>query len=318
MNIVVLDGYAMNPGDMSWDELGAFGELTVYDRTPVELILERALDADAVFTNKTPLNRETIEKLPGLKYIGVLATGYNVVDVKAATEKGITVTNIPGYSTDDVAQFVMALVLELCHHVGEHAREVRNGSWCSSIDFSYWSYPLIGLKGKTMGIIGFGQIGRAVAKLASAFGMRIFYNSRSRKEYDVESGAAYTNLDELLKNSDIVSLNCPLTDDTEGLINRRTLSLMKKTAFIINTSRGPVVNEQDLADSLNLNQIAGAGLDVLSVEPALEANPLLSAKNCIITPHIAWATNEARQRLMKKVIGNFKAFLDGNPENVVN
>jgi len=317
MKLVVLDGYAMNPGDMSWDILGAFGEITVYDRTTKDQTVNRIQDADAVFTNKTPLSREILMKARKLKYIGVLATGYNVVDVEAAMEKRITVTNVPGYSTDAVSQMVMALLLELCHHAGNHSLEVKGGAWSKSKDFTFWSYPLVELNEKTMGIIGFGQIGRSVAKLASAFGMKILYFSRNKKDYAMESGAEYSDIDTLLRRSDVVSLNCPLTDETRNLINIDTLLKMKKTAFLINTSRGPVVNEADLADVLNSGGIAGAGLDVLSREPARVDNPLLKAKNCIITPHIAWATQEARQRLMNITIGNFKAYVEGNPVNTV-
>jgi len=317
MKLVVLDGYAMNPGDMSWNRLDAFGEITVYDRTPKDQTINRIQDADVVFTNKTPLRRDILMNANKLKYIGVLATGYNVVDVDAAMEKGITVTNVPGYSTDAVSQMVMALILELCHRAGDHSCEVKGGAWSKSKDFAYWSYPLVELKGKTMGIIGFGQIGKSVAKLASAFGMKILYFSRNKKDYAMESGAEYSDIDTLLRHSDVVSLNCPLTDETRNLINLDTLSKMKKTAFLINTSRGPVVNEADLADTLNSGGIAGAGLDVLSREPAREDNPLLKAKNCIITPHIAWATKEARQRLMDIAIGNFEAYVEGNPVNTV-
>lgn len=317
MKIVVLDGYAMNPGDMSWNGLRAFGNVTVYDRTPEDKVMERIKGADAVFTNKTLLRREVLSNADNLKYIGVLATGYNVVDIEAASEKGIIVTNVPGYSTDTVAQMVMALILELCHRAGDHSREVKDGAWSSSKDFAFWSYPLVELKGKTLGIIGFGKIGRAVAKLAAAFGMKILYYSRNRKDYAAESKAEYSEIDVLLNGSDVVSLNCILTDETRNLINKKTLLQMKKTAFLINTSRGPVVNEADLAEALNTGKIAGAGLDVLSREPARTDNPLLKAKNCIITPHIAWATKEARQRLMDITVDNFKAFIEGKPNNIV-
>lgn len=317
MKIVVLDGYAMNPGDMSWESLGEYGDLKVYDRTPGDKIIERAEGAYAVFTNKTPLSGDVIGKLPDLKYIGVLATGYNVVDVDAANNHGIIVANVPGYSTDAVAQMVMALLLELCHHVGDHSREVREGVWSTSKDFAYWSYPLVELKGKIMGIIGFGQIGRAVAKLAAAFGMKILYNSRNPKEYARETGALHTGIEKLLSESDAVSLNCPLTELTSNLINADSLKLMKETAFLINTARGPVVNETDLAMALNTGSIAGAATDVLSREPADKDNPLLYAKNCIITPHIAWATKEARERLLTVTVDNFKAFMEGQPQNTV-
>ncbi len=252
-----------------------------------------------------------------MKYIGVLATGYNVVDIDVAKKNGITVTNIPGYSTDAVAQMVMALLLELCHHAGEHNREVKDGAWSASKDFVFWSFPLVELKEKTIGIIGFGQIGRAVAGLAKAFGMNILYNSRTRKEYAKESDAIYTDLNSLIEQSDVISLNCPLTDETRNLINKETLEKMKKSSFLINTARGPIVNENDLAEALNTDVIAGAAVDVLSREPADKENPLLNAKNCIITPHIAWATKEARERLMAIAIENVKAYIEGNPQNLV-
>ncbi len=317
MKIVVLDGYALNPGDMSWMGFDKFGEVIVYDRTPKNKIIERIGDAEAVLTNKTPMYLETLEKLNNLKYIGVLATGFNVVDIDAATKNGISVTNIPGYSTDAVAQMVMALTLELCHHTGDHSREVKAGAWSASKDFTFWNYPLVELKGKSIGIIGFGQIGRAVARLAKAFGMNILYNSRTKKEYAKESDAIYTDLDSLIEQSDVISLNCPLTDETRNLINKETLEKMKNSAFLINTARGPVVNENDLAEALNANIIAGAAVDVLSKEPADKKNPLLSAKNCIITPHIAWATKEARERLMAIAIENVKAYIEGEPRNLV-
>ena len=317
MKIVILDGYVLNPGDMSWAGFDKFGEVIVYDRTPKDKIIERIQDAEAVLTNKTSLRRETFDKLNKLKYIGVLATGFNVVDIDAATENGISVTNIPSYSTDAVAQMVMALTLELCHHVGVHSMEVKAGAWSESIDFAFWNYPLVELKNKTMGIIGFGQIGRAVALLARAFGMNIIYNGRTPKDYASETGAIYTDLNSLFEKSDVISLNSPLTDETRDLINRETLAKMKKSAFLINTARGPIINEEDLANALNSDVIAGAAVDVLSREPADKNNPLLSAKNCIITPHIAWATKEARERLMTIAIANIEAYIDGNPKNIV-
>lgn len=317
MKIVVLDGYALNPGDMSWGGFEKYGEVIVYDRTPENKIVERIEDAEAVLTNKTPLYRTTLEKLENLKYIGVLATGYNIVDIEAATEKGISVTNIPGYSTDAVAQMVMALILELCHHVGEHSNQVKSGAWSASKDFTFWNFPLIELKGKTIGVVGFGQIGRAVANLAKVFGMNILYNSRTPKAYAVDTDAKYAELEVLFKQSDVVSLNCPLTDETRNLINKETLNKMKKTAFLINTARGPVVNEKDLAEALNNGVIAGAAVDVLSKEPADANNSLISSKNCIITPHIAWATKEARERLMTIAISNIKTYIEGKPQNLV-
>ncbi|MDF2947479.1 MAG: hprA [Bacillales bacterium] len=317
MKICVLDGQTLNPGDLSWSELEQIGETKIYDRTPVDLIVERALDAEVVLTNKTPLNRATLERLPNTKYIGVLATGYDVVDVQAAKELGKIVTNIPAYSTASVAQMVFALLLEHCHRVQRHSDAVMQGDWSKSIDFCFWNYPLIELSGKTMGIIGLGTIGLETAKIASAFGMRILAYNRSRREVDLPN-FEYVELDELLKSSDVVSLHCPSTPETEGIINSEKLALMKSSAILINTSRGKLINSQDLADALNAGVIQGAGLDVLPAEPPEATNPLLSAKNCIITPHIAWATKEARNRLLNTAIGNVKAYTSENPINVVN
>ncbi|WP_297101269.1 D-2-hydroxyacid dehydrogenase [uncultured Draconibacterium sp.] len=315
MKIVVLDGYALNPGDLSWDDLKVLGELTVYDRTTPEQTVERSADAEIVYTNKVILNREIIEQLPHLKFIGVLATGYNVVDITAANEAGIMVCNIPAYSTQSVAQLVFAHILHFTNNVGLHAKSVGNGEWATSKDFAYWLSPQTELAGKTLGIIGFGQIGQAVARIALAFGMKVIFNNRSQKTTDLD--ARQVDLDTLLETSDFISINCPLTSENQGFINKATIEKMKPTAFLINTGRGPLINEQDLADALNNDQIAGAGLDVLSVEPALPENPLPKAKNCFITPHIAWATLEARQRLMQIAVDNLKAFIDGKPINVV-
>nr|WP_321354622.1 D-2-hydroxyacid dehydrogenase [uncultured Draconibacterium sp.] len=315
MKIVVLDGYALNPGDLNWNELEALGELTVYDRTTPEQTIERAADAEIVYTNKVILNREIIEQLPLLKFIGVLATGYNVVDTAAASDAGITVCNIPAYSTQSVAQLVFAHILHFSNKVGLHAKSVSNGEWATSKDFAYWLSAQTELAGKTLGIIGFGQIGQAVACIALAFGMKVIFNNRSKKTTDLD--ARQVDLETLLATSDFISINCPLTSENQGFINKTTISRMKPTAFLINTGRGPLINEQDLADALNNDQIAGAGLDVLSVEPALSENPLPKAKNCFITPHIAWATLEARQRLMQIAVNNLKAFIDGEPINVV-
>jgi glycerate dehydrogenase len=317
MKICVLDGQTLNPGDLSWNELEQIGETKIYDRTPVDLIVERAEGAEIVLTNKTPLNRATLERLPNTKYIGVLATGYDVVDVQAAKELGKIVTNIPSYSTASVAQMVFALLLEHCHRVQRHSDAVMQGDWSNSIDFCFWNYPLIELSGKTMGIIGLGTIGLETAKIASAFGMRILAYNRSRREVDLPN-FEYVELDELLKASDVVSLHCPSTPETEGIINSEKLALMKSTAILINTSRGKLINSQDLADALNAGVIQGAGLDVLPAEPPEATNPLLSAKNCIITPHIAWATKEARGRLLNIAVGNVKAYTSENPINVVN
>lgn len=315
MEIVILDGYTLNPGDLSWEGIKAFGNCTFYDRTPPELTVERAKDAEVAITNKVILDRNTIEQLPHLKYIGVLATGYNVVDVEAAKDAGITVTNIPAYSTASVAQMVFSHILNYAQNVAVHANSVSTGEWANSIDFSYWETPQIELAGKTIGIIGFGQIGQAVARIALAFGMKVIFNNRSKKETSLD--ARQVDLDTLFSESDFISINCPLTSDNAGFINKSTIEKMKPEVFLINTGRGPLINEQDLADALNSGRIAGAGLDVLSVEPAKEDNPLPKAKNCYITPHIAWATIEARTRLMNIATENLKAFLEGKPQNVV-
>ena len=315
MKIVVLDGYALNPGDLKWENLEALGELTVYDRTTPAQTLERAANAEIVYTNKVILNREIISKLPRLKFIGVLATGYNVVDITAANDAGVTVCNIPAYSTQSVAQLVFAHIMHFSNKVGLHAKSVSNGDWASSKDFAYWLSPQTELAGKTLGIIGFGQIGQAVARIALAFGMKVIFNNRSKKATALD--ALQVDLDTLLATSDFISINCPLTNGNQGFINKTSITKMKPTAFLINTGRGPLINEQDLADALNNDKIAGAGLDVLSEEPALPENPLPKAKNCFITPHIAWATLEARQRLMQIATDNLKAFIDGNPINVV-
>ncbi|MHB1456695.1 MAG: D-2-hydroxyacid dehydrogenase [Armatimonadota bacterium] len=317
MKIVVLDGYVLNPGDLSWDRLSALGDLTVYDRTPADLVVERAKDAEIVFTNKTLLPTETISQLPKLRYIGVLATGYNVVDISAATAQGITVTNVPAYSTASVAQMVFALLLELCSHVQLHSDAVHNGEWVNSKDFAFWKTPLIELSGKTMGIIGMGNIGLQVAGIASSMGMKVVAVSRSRSRQPNIDGFEWVDMPDLFQIADVISIHAPLTPETQGLINKVNIELMKPTAFIINTSRGPVVNEQDLADALNEGRIAGAGLDVLSIEPPKADNPVLTAKNCVITPHIAWATHAARIRLMNTVVKNLEAFINDTPVNVV-
>jgi glycerate dehydrogenase len=315
MKIVVLDGYALNPGDLRWDRIKKLGEFTIYDRTSAENILERAKGADILFTNKVVLNKDIIESLPNLKYIGVLATGYNVVDMEAAKNGEVIVTNIPAYSTASVAQMVFSHILNFVQNVGIHAQSVAKGDWAESSDFAYWLTPQTELAGKTLGIIGFGRIGQAVAKIGLAFGMKVVFNNRSNKKTDLE--VFQVGLDELLRASDFISINCPLTDENTGFINKNTISKMKPTAFLVNTGRGQLINEQDLADALNSGNIAGAGLDVLSVEPARHNNPLPKAKNCFITPHIAWATSEARNRLMVIAAENLKAFLDGTPINVV-
>lgn len=316
MNITVLDGYTLNPGDLSWEGLAQMGNLTVYDRTLPGETLDRAFEAEIIFTNKVVLSREIICKLNRLKFIGVLATGYNVVDVEAAREHGIVVTNIPAYSTASVAQMVFAHILNFTQQVGLHAREVRDGEWSSHQDFCFWKTPQTELEGKTLGIIGFGRIGRQIARLGDAFGMKVIFHNRSVKP-DVPQHFRQTTLGEVFSNSDFLSINCPLTPENQGFINEKMLSLMKPSAFLINTGRGPLINEPDLANALNSGRIAGAGLDVLSVEPPGKMNPLLSAKNCYITPHIAWATLEARVRLMKIATENLRAFISGKPINTV-
>ncbi len=308
MKIVVLDGYCLNPGDLSWALLEGLGDVTVYDRTPGELIRERARGAEAILTNKTPLSRGTLSELPELRYIGVLATGYNVVDAGAAREQGIVVTNVPTYGTESVAQLTIALLLELCHHVGAHGEAVRAGEWEANKDWSFWKTPQVELAGKTFGCVGYGRIGSQTARIAEALGMRIMVHSRSQG----------VPLETLLEESDVVSLHCPLFPETRGMINASPLQRMKPSAFLLNTSRGPLVVEQDLADALNDGTIAGAGVDVLSVEPPAGGSPLFTARNCIVTPHIAWATREARGRLMQIAATNFMAFTAGAPENVVN
>lgn len=316
MKIVILDGHTLNPGDLSWDEIRKLGECTVYDRTPPEKILERASKAAAIFTNKVVIGRDIIKQLPDLKFIGVLATGYNVVDLQAAAEADILVANIPAYSTASVAQMVFSHILNIAQNVSKHAKSVKDGDWTNSIDFTYHLTPQTELAGKTLGIIGFGQIGQAVARVGLAFGMKILFQNRSKKETNADF--RQVDLYTLLAESDFISLNCPLTDENAGFINKSTIGKMKKSAILINTGRGALINEKDLADALNSGRIAGAGLDVLSTEPPKAENPLLAAKNCYITPHIAWATKEARQRLMQIAAQNLKAFINGTPQNIVN
>lgn len=318
MKIVVLDGYTLNPGDLSWDNINALGDLTVYDRTDEKEIIKRAQGAEIILTNKTPLSEQTISKLPDLKYIGVLATGYNIVDIEAAKKRNIVVTNVPTYGTKSVAQMVFALLLELTQHVQRHSDLVREGAWCDCKDFCFWNYPLIELNGKTMGIIGFGRIGQETANIAEAFGMKVIAYDIYKSDQSHRKNFRWVEIDELFAESDVISLHCPLLVQTNGIINMSNIKKMKKTAFLINTSRGPLVVDKDLAEALNSEMIAGAALDVLSVEPPTRDNPLLYAKNCIITPHISWATKEARERLMNLVVDNLKSFLDGKPINVVN
>ena len=320
MKIVVLDGYTENPGDLSWEGLEKLGELTVYDRTSltdVDETIRRIGDADAVYTNKTPITRKVIESCPNIKFISVLATGYNVVDYVAAKEKGIPVTNIPTYGTAAVGQFATALLLEICHHIGHHANAVAEGRWENNIDWCFWDYPLIELAGKTIGIIGLGRIGQATAAIVAALGMNVI----AFDEFKSDAGAKvakYVELDELFSTSDVIALHCPLFPSTQGIINKNTIAKMKDGVIIINNSRGPLIVEQDLADALNSGKVYAAGLDVVSTEPIKGDNPLLKAKNCIITPHISWAPKESRQRLMDIAVGNLESFISGNPVNVVN
>lgn len=318
MKIVVLDGYTLNPGDLSWERLEQLGNLTVYDRTAPDKVLERAADADVVFTNKVPLSEDLIRQLPALRFIGVLATGYNIVDTEAAKAKGIVVSNVPGYGTASVVQMTFALLLELTQHVQHHSTSVRDGKWATSIDWCYWDYPLVELAGKTIGIIGFGSIGEKVGDIATAFGMNIIGSRRHQTDQSHRKNFRWAEVSELLEQSDVVSIHCPLVPETKGLINKENLRRMKASAFLLNTARGPIVIDQDLADALNEGVIAGAGIDVLSMEPPAPDNPLFTAKNCLITPHIAWATKEARGRLMDIAVSNLTAFINGSPINVVN
>lgn len=316
MKIVVLDGYTLNPGDLSWEGLAAFGELTVYDRSSKESVVERVGDAEVILTNKTLVSADVIAKCPGLKYVGVLATGYNIVDVEAAGARGIVVTNVPAYGTAAVGQFAIALLLEVCHRVGHHSQAVAEGRWEKCPDYCFWDYPLIELDGQTMGIIGFGRIGQQTGRIAKALGMRVLANDSHRSE-EGEKIAEYVDLDYLLKNSDVVALHCPLFPETEGLINKESLAKMKRGVVLINNSRGQLVVEEDLVAALESGQVGAAALDVVSEEPIKSANPLLKAKNCLVTPHISWAPLASRRRLLDRAVGNLKAFLDGRPVNVV-
>jgi glycerate dehydrogenase len=318
MKIVVLDGFTLNPGDISWDGLKKLGDLTVYDRSVEGLIVERAGDAEAIFTNKTPISKENLDRMPKLKFIGVLATGYNVVDIEAAKDKGIVVTNIPAYGTASVAQMAMALLLELCHHVGMHNESVHNGEWTNNVDWCYWKYPLIELSSKKIGIIGYGRIGQATGRISQALGMTVLAHGGVRNKSLECATMKYVDLDTLFGASDVVSLHCPLVESTKGIISRESIGKMKDGVLIINNSRGPLIVEQDLADALNSGKVAGAAVDVVSIEPIRADNPLLKAKNCIITPHISWAPKEARQRLMDIATNNLAKFIEGNPINVVN
>ncbi|WP_320043379.1 D-2-hydroxyacid dehydrogenase [uncultured Desulfobacter sp.] len=316
MKIVVLDGFTLNPGDLSWDKFSQIGDLEVYDRTSPEEIRKRTVDANIVLTNKTLLTAEDIAAMNKVEYIGVLATGVNVVDLEHTKKKGITVTNVPGYSGSSSAQMVFALILELTNRVGHHSQTVTDGKWSESKDFCYWDYPLVELEGITLGIVGYGGIGKAVARIALAFGMNILIYNRSVPP-DLPAGITYSDLDNLIKSSDIISLHCPLTPQTKGMINKETLAQMKKTAYLVNTSRGPLIVENDLAEALNKGRIAGAAMDVLAKEPPDKSCPLLTADNCYITPHFAWATLASRKRLMSIAVENLKNYLAGNPQNVV-
>lgn len=317
MRIVVLDAHTANPGDLSWAGFESLGECAIHDRTPLADTVVRARDAEAVITNKAVLNREIISALPKLRYIGVIATGYNVVDLDAASERGVVVTNVPGYSTASVAQAVFAMILEHTNHAAHHAGAVREGRWVSCPDFCFWDHPIVELSGRTLGLIGFGDIGSAVARIGSAFGMRVL---ASRRAWAVPPppGVEAASVEEVFRESDVISLHCPLNGETREIVNEKTLAMMKRSAFLVNTARGPLVNEAALASALNHGQIAGAALDVLSVEPPAPSNPLLSARNCLITPHIAWASRESRARLIARAVENLRAFIEGSPVNVVN
>ena len=317
MKIVMLDAYTTNPGDLSWDFMKDFGDVTIYDRTPGDKIIERSKGADIIITNKTPLTRETIDNLPDLKFVALMSTGYNIVDYMYLKEKGIPVSNIPSYSTEAVAQLVLSFMLELAMNVGLHSQSAKSGDWAACNDFCYWKTPLTELSGKTMGIFGFGRIGRAVAERAKAFGMNVIAYT-PRLHGNEPDFVKFVSLDELQKNADFISMHCPLTPETEGVVNEDFISNMKDGAYFINTSRGTVVNEKALADALNSGKLGGAGLDVLSTEPPAETNPLLTAKNCFITPHIAWAAFETRERLVGILKENINAFISEKPQNVVN
>lgn len=318
MKIVILDGYTTNPGDLSWEKFSEFGEVTAYDYTPNELIIERCKDAEIIIDNKVVFAKETLDKLPKLKYIGLLSTGFNVIDIEAAKNNGVTVCNVPTYSTAAVAQLTFALILEIYNQVGIHNEAVHNGEWTNCRDFCFQKTPLLELNNKTIGLIGYGKIGAEVAKIADAFSMNILCYVPSKKPQPDFKNFRFVTLKELAENSDIVSLHCPLTPETTGIINEELISIMKPGAVIINTSRGPTIDEKALAEALHSGRIAGAGVDVLSTEPPKADNPLLSCPNCFITPHIAWAGYETRERLVGVVYDNLKSYLDGNPVNVVN
>ena len=316
MKAVIVDGHTLNPGDLKWDAMKEIADCQIYDRTTLEETIERCKDAKIVITNKVIFDQNILASLPKLKFIGITATGYNVIDLQAAKNRGVTVSNVPAYSTMSVAQMTFALLLELCQHVGHHANTVKEGKWAACDDFCYWDRPLTELAGLTMGLVGFGRIGKATAALAEAFGMDVIVYKPNRDQENHPT-TVFVELDELFAQSDVLSLHCPLTETNKEMVNANRLAMMKPTAFVINTSRGPLINEQDLANALNSGQIAGAGLDVLSIEPAASDNPLLTAKNCVITPHIAWATRAARERLMAATVANVKAFIAGDPINMI-
>lgn len=320
MKIVILDGYTENPGDLSWKGLEDLGELKVYDRTTggEAQVIERIGDAEIVYTNKTPVSRAALEACPKVRFIGVLATGYNIVDVAAARERGIPVCNIPTYGTDAVGQFAIALLLEICHHIGHHSGAVRDGRWTSNSDWCFWDYPLIELAGKTMGIIGYGRIGQSTGRIAQALGMKVLVCDAYENPALVNENCRYTDLETLFAQSDVISLHCPLFPETEGIINRENIAKMKDGVILLNNSRGPLIVEKDLAEALESGKVYAAGLDVVSTEPIKEDNPLLNAPRCIITPHISWASKESRQRLMDVAVDNLAQFLNGNPVHVVN
>lgn len=315
MHIVVIDGYTLNPGDLSWKQIETIGSLTVYDRTAKEDIVERCLIADIILTNKVPFTKQTLLQLPQLKYIGVLATGYDIIDIDTCRQQNIVVCNVPSYGTASVAQHVFALLLQLTNNVGGHSLSTRNGGWQNSADWCYTLNPIVELSGKTFGIVGFGHIGQQTAHIAHAFGMKVIFYNTSKKESNI---AESVGLEDLFSQSDVVSLHCPLTKENHQFVNDTLLKKMKKTSFLINTSRGGLIEENHLASALNRNELAGAGLDVLSKEPPQDNNPLLTAKNCVVTPHNAWMSKEARERMMNIVTKNIQAFIKGSPVNVVN
>ena len=320
MKIVLLDGYTVTSTDLSWDEIKKEGDFIYFDRTGKDRneIIKNIGKSDIVITNKTPLDRETIDACPSIKYITILATGYNVVDIKRAREKGIPVSNIPSYGTDSVAQYAIALLLELCHHIGHHDREVKNGRWENSIDWCFWDYPLVELSGKTMGILGFGRIGKRTAEIAKALGMNIIVSGRKDEEYTDDEGWKHVSKEDLFKLSDVISLHAPETEATREIINSDTISMMKDGVLLVNSSRGGLIDEEALSEALNNGKVGGAAVDVVSTEPIRSNNPLLKAKNCIITPHMAWGAKEARERIVETTLSNIRAFKEGKPQNVVN